>query len=88
MPIAVAPVDWQLRPVLLEFVCECGNQRSILRIQRTDAVESPVMLDHFEHPLARNVAPAQHVLEEPAVGGHAIDPQLAQRAFRSVAARV
>ncbi len=42
-------------------VAQPGNQFAILIVNGAAAVEMIIMLRHFEHPLARNVAPAQDV---------------------------
>src|SRR5690242_9939045 len=64
MPVAIAPIDRELWPVTLQFFFERGDQYAVLFVDGTLAAEVMVVLCNFEHPLARNIAPAQHVFEE------------------------
>ena len=64
MPVAIAPVDRQLRPVLGQFPLQRGDQLPILIVDRALAAEVVVVLGDFEHPLARHVAAAEHVFQK------------------------
>src|ERR1700682_98293 len=64
MPVAIAPVDWQVRSVRFQFFLQCRDELPILRIDRTDAAEQFVMMGDLQHPLARHVAAPQNVFEE------------------------
>ena len=48
----------------VEFGPQGGHQRAGLLVERAFAAELPIVLGHFEHPLARNILAAQDILEE------------------------
>jgi hypothetical protein len=64
VPVAIAPVNWQINVMLRELRAQRVDQRAHLRVQRADAAEVIVVLGHFEHALARHVAAAQHVFQK------------------------
>ena len=64
MPIAISPIDGQLRSMLREFVFDRSNQFAGLLVDGTFSVEVVVMLGDGEKPFARNVASAQDVFQE------------------------
>src|SRR5580692_10035951 len=64
MPVAIAPVDRQLRAVLREFVLESGNQFAGLLVDGAFATEMVVVLGDGQHTFAGNVSAAQYVFEE------------------------
>src|SRR5580704_16398694 len=64
MPVAIAPVDRQLRAVLREFVLESGDQFAGLLVDGAFATEMVVVLGDGQHTFARNVSAAQYVFEE------------------------
>ena len=64
MPVAIAPVDRQLRPMFLQLGFQRRNQISILLIDRTDAAKQLVMPRDAEHPFTRHLPSAQNVFEE------------------------
>src|SRR5688572_32967530 len=70
-PVAIAPVDWEIRTVSGEYFFERGDQVSILLVNWTDAPKHLVMMHYAEHALARHVAAAQHVFQE---GNHVVHP--------------
>ena len=71
VPVAVAEVDRQIDPVLVELDPKRGDQRAVLGVDRADAAEELVVVGDLLQPLARDVAPAGHVLEE---GDHVVHP--------------
>ena len=64
MPVAITPINRQPRPVRLKLALQAGDQGASLIVDRALAIEMMIMLRDREHSLARNVAPAQHILEE------------------------
>ncbi len=64
MPVAISPVDRQLRPVLGEFVFERGDQFPRLLVDGALAVEMVVVLGDGQHAFARNISSAQNIFEE------------------------
>ena len=64
MPVAVAKVERQLDSGGGELVFQSCQQSAVLSIDRTDATEMVIVLGHFEHSLAWDVASAKDVLEE------------------------
>ena len=48
----------------VEFLTEGGEQGPVLLVDRTSAAEVLVVLGDFQHPLAGNVPPPEHVLEK------------------------
>ena len=64
MPVAIAPVDRQLRAVRGQLALERRDQLPVLLVDRADAAEVLVVLGDFEHPLARHVLAAEHVFEK------------------------
>src|SRR5580692_715191 len=64
MPVAIAPVDRQLRAVLREFVLESGDQFAGLLVDGAFATEMVVVLGDGQHTFARNVSATQYVFEE------------------------
>ena len=59
MPVSISPIHRHV-----QRGAQLADQLAILVVDRTPAVEVIVVFRDFEQPLARNVAPAQHVLEE------------------------
>src|ERR1043166_9683725 len=64
MPVAIAPVDRQLRTVLRKFDLQCCNQIASLLVDRTLAVEMIIVLGDREHALARNISSTQYIFEK------------------------
>jgi hypothetical protein len=64
VPVAVAPVNRQSRPMFGQLRFESSNQCSVLIVDRTAAAEVVVMLGYFQHPLARHIAATQDVFEK------------------------
>ena len=64
MPVPIAPIDRQVDPVGGELGLQGGNERAVVVVDRTPAVEAVVVLGDGEHALARDVAAPQHVLQE------------------------
>ena len=64
VPIAVAPVDRQLRSMIGQFPRQGRHQRTILLVDRTHAAEVVIVLGDFEHPLAGHFPAAKHVFQE------------------------
>ena len=64
MPIAVAPIDWQMRTVCGKLFSKCSDQRAILVINRAATAQMVVMLGNFQHPFPRHVPATQHVLQK------------------------
>ena len=64
MPVAISPVDGQVRAAPVEFGPQGGEQCEILLVDRALAAEMMVVLGDFQHPLARHVSAAEHVLQE------------------------
>ncbi len=59
MPVPIAPINGQRNTLP-----QRRHQRAILIVDGTAAVEVVIVLGHFEHPLPRNVAAAQHVFQK------------------------
>src|SRR6516162_4835392 len=59
MPIPVAPV-YRQRDAFLQLL----DQRAVLVVDGTTAVEMVVMLGHLEQPFARYISAAQHILQK------------------------
>lgn len=55
MPVAVSPVDGQLRSVRVEFLDQGDQQGPVLGIQRALTTEEVVVLGHLQHPLVGDV---------------------------------
>ena len=64
VPVAVAEVDREVDAVRVELRAERRDQCSILRVDRAHAAEALVVVRNLLEPLARDVPPAGHVLEE------------------------
>src|SRR6476469_3112494 len=64
MPVAIAPVDRQMRAVSRKFLFEYSNECPVLIVDRAAAAELVVMLGHFKHSLAGHVSAAQHIFEK------------------------
>ena len=64
MPVAIAPVDRQLRTVAIEFGLQRSNQLAILFVDRTLAAELVIVLGDGQHSFARNISATQHIFEE------------------------
>ncbi len=64
VPVAVAPVNRHVDPVLVEFRPQGRNQLATLAVNRTDAAEVLVMLSDFQQPLARDAATACDIFEK------------------------
>ena len=64
MPIAIAPVDRQLRPVGVQFGDQRGQQPAVLRVDRAMAIEEFVVPRDFQQPLARHILAAHDVFEK------------------------
>lgn len=63
-PVAVAPVDRQVQPVLREVLAQRVQQLAVLPVDRADAAEAEVVLPDLLEALARDAAPARDVLQE------------------------
>ena len=55
VPVAVSPVDRQLRAVDGQFLLQSGYQFTVLLVDRAHAAEPLVVVGHFQHPLAGHV---------------------------------
>jgi hypothetical protein len=64
MPVAIAPIDGQLRSMLREFLFDRGDKLAGLLVDGTFSVEVVVMFGDGEKALARNVASAQDIFKE------------------------
>ena len=64
MPVAIAPIDGQVRAVGFQFSAQGGDQRAVLVVDGALAAEAVIILGHLEHALARDVPSAQDVLEK------------------------
>ncbi len=64
MPVAISPIDRQLRAMLRQLAFQGRNQSAILFIDGTLSAQLVVVLGHFQHALARNVFAPQDVLEK------------------------
>ena len=64
MPVAIAPVDRQLRPVGVQFGDQRGQQGTVLAVDRANAVEKLVVPGNFQKPLARDVFAANDVFQK------------------------
>ena len=64
MPVAVSPIDRQLRSVLREFVFDRSDQFARLLVDRTFSVEVVVVFGDGEDAFARNIFSAQDVFKE------------------------
>ena len=64
MPVAIAPVDGQVRAAGGQFGLERGDQFASLIVDGALAAELVVVLGYFEHAFARDVPAAQHIFEE------------------------
>src|SRR5579864_4686699 len=64
MPVSIAPVDRQPGTVAGQFRFEARDQSTVLIVDRALAAEMIIVLGHFEHALARNIAAAQNVFEK------------------------
>ena len=71
MPIAIAPVDRQVRPVSVQFRRQCPEQNTVLRVDWADAVEQFVASGDFPQPLAGHVLAADVDQEARPDGGGA-----------------
>src|SRR5579859_1221298 len=64
MPVAVSPIDRQVRAVLSQFHFKSCNELPILVVDRALTAEVVVVFGHFKHALARHVLTAQDILQE------------------------
>ena len=64
MPVAIAPIDRQLRAVLGQFVLERGDQFPGLLVDGAFTAEMVVVLGDGQHAFARNISAAQDIFEE------------------------
>ncbi len=64
MPIAVSPIDRQVKPAPLAFRRDGRDQCAAMFVDRADATEMLIMLGDFQHPFARNVFSSQHVFKK------------------------
>ena len=64
MPVAIAPVNGQARPVRGEFAFKRGNQAAVLFVDRADAAEEFVVMRDLFHSFTRDILPAQNVFEK------------------------
>src|SRR5258706_9440329 len=64
MPVAIPPIDWQVRPVSLQLRLQRGNQVTALLVDWTLALEVVIVLSDRQHALTRNVPSTQHVFQE------------------------
>ena len=64
MPIAIAPVDGQRRPVGVEFVDQGRQQGPVLGVDRADAAEQLVVPRDLQQPLARHILAAGDVFQK------------------------
>ena len=67
MPVAVSPIDRQVRPVLGQLRFKGRDESPILVVDRALAPEAVVVFSHFQHALAWHVFPAQDVFQETAL---------------------
>jgi hypothetical protein len=64
IPVAVAEVDGQVRPVGSEPLLQGRDQGTVLVVDRGAATVMVVVLRHLLQPLTRDVATTNHVLQE------------------------
>ena len=64
MPVAVAPINRQLRAVFAQMLFDVSPELPGLGINRADTAEMVVMLRDFQHPLPGDIPAAQHILQE------------------------
>src|SRR5580698_4083424 len=62
MPVAIAPVNGEVRPVARQLAFQPSDKRASLIVNGTLAAEVVIMLGDGQDPLPRNVAAAQNVL--------------------------
>ena len=61
MPVAIAPVDRQVRSTAEAFLSECVEQGNVLFIDRAFSFKMLVVLSNFQHAFRRHIAATQHV---------------------------
>ena len=64
MPVAVAPINRQRRPVPVELGHQRHQQAAVLGVDRADALEEVVVLGDLLHTLGGNILAAEHVLQK------------------------
>ena len=64
VPIAIAPVDWKIDSVGIEFGAQSGDEGAVLSVDGADAVEVLVVFGDFHHSFAWNVLASQHILQK------------------------
>ena len=64
MPIAIAPVDGQVRPSGSEFLGQCSHQRTILVVDRALPTVCVVLLGNLQQPLPRDGLAPHNVLKK------------------------
>ena len=64
MPVAIAPIDRQARPMLGQFVLQPRDQSAVMIVDGALAVEVMIVLGDFEQALAGHIPPAQNVFEK------------------------
>lgn len=63
-PVAVAPVDRQIKTVSREVLAEGVQQGAVLVVDRADPAEQEVVLPDFLQAFRGDAAPTRHVLQE------------------------
>ena len=64
MPIAIAPIHRQRRPVRGQLALDRRNRAPVLLVDRAAAAEMVIVLGHFEQPLAGHVPAAEDVFQK------------------------
>ena len=64
MPVAVSPIDGQVRPMGVQLLHQLCKERTEFRIQWTDATEPLVVPGNLQQPIGRNIPSASHVFQK------------------------
>src|SRR6202011_1956442 len=64
VPVAVAPVDREVRSVAGKLVRQSGGQSPVLAVERAHASEGPVVLGDLLDPVGRYRAAPEDIVEE------------------------
>ena len=64
VPVAIAKINGQTRPVAGKFFFEPRDQGAVLLVDRAFAAELIVVLGHGQHALARDIFAAEHVFQK------------------------
>lgn len=64
IPVAIAPINWELDPIFVQFNSQSPNQLATLFIDGAHAVEVVVMFGHRQHPLTGDIFTSKHIFQE------------------------